>query len=224
MFVIPSLSLEPDASRAYATAIANAVEEWERAGFSRIQLSLSGFHRQIPDERILEELLRDLHGPIQVSARFAATEGIDVALAAGAEFVVLGGRALDEFDWLSAVAEQFPGQLLLSSPLRERRARTRGAVRTLPLDLRDLATEVAGMPLAGMLVEMPPDEVIGHPELALLEDVAEELEFELQVSVGSPDLGMLRDLEFRGVAAVVIDAASLSAAFDGQTLARSFTD
>jgi hypothetical protein len=97
-------------------------------------------------------------------------------------------------------------------------------VRTLPLDLRDLATEVAGMPLAGMLVEMPPDEVIGHPELALLEDVAEELEFELQVSVGSPDLGMLRDLEFRGVAAVVIDAASLSAAFDGQTLARSFTD
>jgi phosphoribosylformimino-5-aminoimidazole carboxamide ribonucleotide (ProFAR) isomerase len=224
MFVIPSLRLEPDASRAYATAIADAVEEWERSGFTRVQLSLSGVDRRPPDERILEEILRDIHSPIQVAGRFEGTEEIDAALAAGAEFVVLTGRALDEFDWLSSVCGRFPGQLLLTSPARERRARTRGAVRTLPLDLRDLAAEVADMPLAGIVVEFAADATIGHAELGLLEDVAEEVDFPVQVSVASPDLALLRDLEFRGIAAVLIDAAHLSAGFDGQTLARNFTD
>jgi phosphoribosylformimino-5-aminoimidazole carboxamide ribotide isomerase len=224
MFVIPSMNLEPDASRSYAATVAVAVQDWERAGFSRVQLALGPVDRPLPDERVLEELLRDLHCPTQVAGRFEATEDIDTALGAGAAFVVLGTRALDEFDWLASVAGRFPGQLLLSSPARERRSRTRGAVRTLPLDLHAIASEVAGLPLAGLIVEFSADAVIGHAELALLEDVAEEVDFPVQVVGGSPDLGTLRDLEFREVAAVIIDAAHLSAEFDGQTLARSFAD
>jgi phosphoribosylformimino-5-aminoimidazole carboxamide ribotide isomerase len=223
MFVIPSIRVEPDPSRSYAAAIASAVEGWERAGFPRVQLTLKPFDRALPGERVLEELLRDVHSPTQMAGRFEATEEIDTALMAGAEFVVLGSRALDEFDWLASVADRFPGQLLLSSPARERRARTRGAMRTLPLDLRDIATEISDLPLAGLIVEFA-DDALGYPELALLEDVVEEVEFPVQVSGGSPDLGGLRDLEFRDVSAVIIDAAHLSAHFDGQALARSFTD
>lgn len=224
MFVIPSMMLEADASRSYAAAVAASVQDWERAGFGRVQLSFRPVDRPLPDERILEELLRDVQCPTQVGGRFEATEQIDAALSAGASFVILGSRALDEFDWMASVANQFPGQLMLSSPARERRSRARGAIRTLPLDLRDIASEVSGLPLAGLVVEFATDAVIGHLELALLEDVAEQIEFPLQVAVGSPDLGMLRDLEFRGVGAAILDATHLSVAFDGQTLARSFTD
>jgi phosphoribosylformimino-5-aminoimidazole carboxamide ribotide isomerase len=224
MFIIPSMPVEPDGSRAYAAAMAEAVQDWDRAGFPRVQLTLGSVDRPLPDERVLEEILRDVHSPIQVGGRFETTEEIDSALAAGAELVILGTRALDELDWLSSVAGRFPGQLLLSSPARERRARSRGAMRTLPLDLRDLASEVAGLPLAGLVVEFAGDAPIGHAELALLEDVAEDVHFPVQVSGGTPDLGTLRDLEFRGIGGVVIDVAHLSAEFDGQALARSFTD
>lgn len=224
MFIIPSMSLEPDPSRSYANAVAEAVHEWERAGFSRVQLALGPVDRPIPDERVLEDLLRDIHSPIQVTGRFEATEEIDAALSAGAEFVVLGARALDEFDWLTSVSTRFPGQLLLSSPARERRSRTRGAVRTLPLDLRDIATEVAGLPLAGLIVDFGADTTIGHSELALLEDIADEIEYPIQVSTASPDLATLRDLEFRAVTSAIVDATHLSATFDGQTLARNFAD
>lgn len=224
MFVIPSMQLHPDASRAYAATVGGAVLEWERAGFSRVQLSVGSADGQLPDERVLEELLRDLQCPIQVAGHFQATEEIDAALAAGAEFVVLGTRALDEPDWLSSVAGRFPGQLLLSSPARERRSRTRGALRTLPLDLRDVAAEVADLPLAGIVVAFATDVVMGHAELALLEDIADDVDFPVQVSVTAPDLATLRDLEFRGVTAAIIDAVHLSAEFDGQTLARDFLD
>ena len=50
------------------------------------------------------------------------------------------------------------------------------------------------------------------------------MDFPVQVSVAAPDLATLRDLEFRGVSAAIIDAAHLSAEFDGQTLARDFID
>jgi phosphoribosylformimino-5-aminoimidazole carboxamide ribotide isomerase len=224
MFVIPSIQIQPDASRAQAAAVAAAVLEWERAGFTRVQLALGRADEPLPVERVLEEALRDLHCPIQVAGRFEATEEIDAALGAGAEFVVLGARALDEPDWLSAVTERFPGQLLLSSPARERRARTRGAIRTLPMDLREIAAEVGSLQLAGLVVSFAIDAVIGHAELALLEDIADDVEFPVQVSVASPDLATLRDLEFRGVSAAIIDAAHLSAEFDGQTIARTFVD
>ena len=224
MFIIPSISLDPDPSRSYATTVGNAVQEWERAGFTRLQLILGSVDRRLPDERVIEEVFRDIHCPIQVGGRFETTEEIDAALAAGAEFVVLGGRALEELDWLGSVASRFPGQLLVATPARERRTRARGAVRTLPLDLRDIAAETGSLPLAGLIVEFAADAVIGHSELGLLEDVAEEVECPLQVSLHSPDLATLRDVEFRGVGATVVDVVHLSAGFDGQTLARSFAD
>ena len=224
MFIIPSMLIEPESSRSYASALGDSVDEWERNGFPRTQLILGPVDRRIPGEQELEDLLREVHSPVQLAGRFESTEEIDAALSAGAAFVVLGTRALDEFDWLASVAGRFPGQLLLSSPARERRSRSRGAVRTLPLDLRDIATEIAGLPLAGLIVDFGADGAIGHAELALLEDVTEEIEFPLYVSPSSPELATLRDLEFRGVAAAIIDAAHLSATFDGQTLARSFTD
>jgi phosphoribosylformimino-5-aminoimidazole carboxamide ribonucleotide (ProFAR) isomerase len=224
MIVIPSMQVEPDSSRTYSTAVGSVVQDWERDGFARVQLALGRVDRPLPADRVVGEILRDVQCAVQVAGRFETTEDIDSALETGAGFVVLGHRALDELEWLSAVAGRFPGQLLISSPARERRARTRGAVRTLPLDLRDLAEEIAGAPLAGLVVEFAHDAVIGHAELALLEDVAEEVEFPVQVAGVSPDLATLRDLEFRGVGAVIIDAAHLSASFDGQTLARSFGD
>ena len=224
MLIIPSISLDPDPTRASAAVAADSVRELERQGFSRVQLALGPVDGRLPDERMIEEILRDVNCPSQVTGRFEATEEIDAALSAGAGFVVLGSRALDEFDWLASVASRFPGQLLLSSPARERRARSRGAVRTLPLDLRDLASEVSGLPLAGVIVEFATDAVIAHPELALLEDVSDEVEFPVQVTGGALELATLRDLEFRGVAAVIIDTGRLSAEFDGQSLARSFVD
>jgi phosphoribosylformimino-5-aminoimidazole carboxamide ribotide isomerase len=224
MFVIPSLQLAADTSRSYVDGVAAMMRGWEEAGFSRIQLVLPPGNDPRGDQRLLEEVLRDPQCSTQVAGRFEAGEDVDAALSAGAELVVLGSRALDDFDWLASIADRFPDQLLVATPARERRSRVRGAVRTLPVDLRDLAGDLSALPLAAIVVEFAVDVVIDHAELALLEDVVEELEFPVQVTGGAPDLRTLRDLEFRGVGAAILAAEHLSAAFDEQTLAHSFTD
>lgn len=223
MRVIPSIDLQPAFSRTHAGTVAGAVLDWERAGFATVHLA-AAVPDELPDARLIEDVVRDVHIPVQVAGRFEAAEDVDAVLAAGASFVVLGNRAMDEIDWLASVASRFPGQLLAVTPARERRARSRGVVRTLPLDLRDIAAEIASMPIAGLIVEFSPDATLGHAELALLEDVAEDVPFAIQVSGCAPALATLRDLEFRGVGAAIIDTARLSAEFDGQTLARDFAD
>src|SRR4051794_36027358 len=105
MFVIPSMHVEPDASRTNAALVAAAVQDWEQAGFQRVQLVIGLADQRLPNERILSEVLRDVNCPIQVAGRFEATEEIDAALEAGAEFIVLGTRALDDFEWLASVAD-----------------------------------------------------------------------------------------------------------------------
>ena len=224
MLVIPALDLQADSSRSYVASVATRIVDWEQAGFGRVHLKVNSNDRLGPDTRLIEDILREVHCPIQVAGRFETSDDIDGAISAGATIVVLGSRALDELDWLSSAAARFPGHLMVASPARERRARTRGALRTLPLDLRDIAAELAGVPLGGMVVEFPADASIEHAELALLEDVAEEVDFPVQFSGGAPSLATLRDLEFRGVGAAVISAAHLSAEFDEQTIARSFAD
>jgi phosphoribosylformimino-5-aminoimidazole carboxamide ribonucleotide (ProFAR) isomerase len=224
VLIIPSLDVQPGATRGYALTLADRIHDWEHAGFGRTQLTISGPRDVSPDLRVLEDILREVQCPTQVAAALESTDDIDTALGAGAGFVVLSGRALEEMDWLASVSDRFPGQLLLSAPARERRTRTRGAVRTLPLDLRELAAEVADFSLAGLVVEFNADAPIDHTDLGILEDIAEEIGFQLQVSGGSPGLGTLRDLEFRGVGAAILSAEYLSAEFDEQTLARGFGD
>lgn len=224
MLIIPALRLQLHSSRSDIASVTETIAGWERAGFGRVHLIAPSDDRVGPDPRLIEDSVRDVQCPVQVAGRFETSEDIDAALAAGASYVVLGSRAWDEFDWLASAAARFPAQLMVASPARERRARTRGAVRTLPLDLRDMAAELAGLPIAGLVVEFPADVLIGHAELALLEDLADEAEFPIQCAAGAPDLGTLRDLEFRGVSAAILSADHLSAAFDEQTIARSFVD
>ena len=80
------------------------------------------------------------------------------------------------------------------------------------------------MPLAGLIIDFPPDDPVGFAELTPIEDVVEETSFPVMVGGGSPQLGTLRDLEFRGAAAAIIDAGYLTASFDETAIARTFVD
>lgn len=224
MFVVPSLQLGSDSGRAYATALADSLREWEAVGFRRVQLVLGGKEGPGVDARLLELALYDAHCPIQVSGPIESGEDLEAILATGADFAVLGSRAMDDTDWAASLVSRFAGQVIVSTPARERRLRSRGAVRTLSLDLRDIVGELAGLPLGGLIVDFPPDAEMNHADLALVEDVVEEADFPVLVAGGAMTLASLRDLEFRGASAVIMPAAHLSAEFDEQTLARSFAD
>ena len=88
--------------------------------------------------------------------------------------------------------------------------------------MRDLAEELSGFPLAGLIVTF--GAAIEHADLALVEDLIDRLAFPVLVGGGVQSLATLRDLEFRGVSATIIDGSRLADTFDEEALARTFVD
>jgi phosphoribosylformimino-5-aminoimidazole carboxamide ribotide isomerase len=225
VFIVPSVVIGSDVSATEIDRVRQLFGDWTRVGFQRLEIAGLDIGEMRPAEtRRFENLLHDFHVSVQMSGRFDSGDDVETALAVGAEFVVLGDRALEELDWLATVTSQFPNQLIVTTPARERRTRNRGAVHTRPLHLRDFAAEVESFPLAGFVIDFPADAELAAPDLGLVEDVVDDLGFPVFVSGGAMTIPSLRDLEFRGVAGAIISATHLSAMYDEQTLARSFSD
>jgi phosphoribosylformimino-5-aminoimidazole carboxamide ribonucleotide (ProFAR) isomerase len=122
MIVIPSLPLPDDAASARAR-----IDEWQWLGYQRVEISVKARNSVLDTRRLADELLRDTSCPVQMTGNFRSGDDVETAFATGASLVVLGSRAIDDPEWRSTLLGQFPDQLLISTPLRERRVRTRGA-------------------------------------------------------------------------------------------------
>jgi phosphoribosylformimino-5-aminoimidazole carboxamide ribotide isomerase len=217
MLVIPKIELVSGAPEPVPGSRA-----WSDLGFSRLLVidrdAIAGASNS---GSLVESLTRDSDLEVDLAAGDESTERIEASLEVGAIRVVVGPRGLAELDWLSTVADNFPGALLLETSVRERRVVTRGWVRTLPMDLLDLVDELAGVPLAGLLITTPDTGEDGL-ELGLLEDVAGACECPVLVEEARPTMADLHALENRGLAGVVIPARTFVEALDARSVAREF--
>src|SRR5262249_16190364 len=121
--------------------------------------------------------------------------------------------------------ELFPGMLIVATDVRERRVVTRGWVRSLPLDILDVASELNGLPLGGLLVSTAPGEASrSGSDLALIEDLVEACDFAVIGAGGVSSMSDLRALEHRGVSAVIVGDALYTGAIDAHNASMEFDE
>ena len=216
-----NLTTSPDDFRVGAVAVART---WASYGFHRLQIiDRDAESGPGSNANLIEDVVRDGALQIQVGGGVQSLEQIERLADAGAAHIVLGARALDEPDWLAQVADLFPGLLVASTDVRERRVVTRGWVRGLPLDILDLVDDLAGVPLGALLIASTHlDARHTGADLTLLEDVAEACEFPVLSVGGVSTMDDLRALEHRGVAGAVLGSAIYSGALDPRSVAQEF--
>jgi phosphoribosylformimino-5-aminoimidazole carboxamide ribotide isomerase len=172
---------------------------------------------------LIEEIIRDNSAEVQVGGGVRSAEAVQRHFESGAARIVVGSRALDEPEWVAGLGELYPGVIVLAADVRDGRVMTHGRMRRPPLDLLDAVREVAGLPLAGVLVTTAhAGQRMEGRELGLLEDVAEACDCPVFAAGGISTLSDLRALEHRGVAGVVIGAAFYTGALDARTVAQEF--
>ena len=230
MIAIPALELLPSSSGRSARP---ALDSWGRGnaalsaralaevGFSRIQLERCTAARDtsVP---LLEDIVRDTNAAIQVAEATSGSE-IERMFRAGAEYVLVGDRSLEEPDWLREMADLYPDSIVVRTDVRDRRVVRNGWVRTLPHDVYDFIEDLNQLPLAGVVIGgLQLDGATRPGDLALIEDLAEGSRNPLIVSAKLAALGDLRALEHRGAAAVVLRADQLSGELAPRVVAREF--
>lgn len=233
MITIPTISLRYGASvPPVGTDVGDGLFDRDPVVLARA-LSASGF-RRIQASQIdgvydagsllaIENVIRDGSVGVQVLVDDPSNDVVDRLIDSGAESVIVRASAVDDPSWIESIAQTYPGSIVMATDVHERRSVARGWMRALPIDVFELIEDLAGVPLAGLLVSIADGN--GHTsfsDLSLLEDVAEASAFPVLTTAGVSSMNDLRALEHRGIAGVVLGSVLFSGALDPRAVAQEF--
>ncbi len=198
--------------------------DWEAQGFQALHIvDLDAATSRGNNRKVIEKLLDRTDLTVQVGGGVRDRDAIQWLIDAGATYVVVGTRALEDEEWLAEMADDFPEQLIVAADVRERKIVTRGWTRTMHLDIEEAMDRLSQLPLAGVLVTAVHKEgLMQGADLALMEDVAESTSLPVIASGGITTDIDLRLLDDRGVAAAVLGMALYTGALDGRAIAEEF--
>jgi phosphoribosylformimino-5-aminoimidazole carboxamide ribotide isomerase len=213
-----------DAEKVRLDDPASVARDWVREGFNRLHVvDLDAATGRGRNDEVIREILRTAGVPVQVGGGVRDESRIERLLDEGAEYVVVGTRAVEDEDWRRDMANQFPGRLIIAADVRERYVVTKGWAETSRLNVVDFVEELSTLPLAGVLVTAVHLEgKMEGTDLPLMEDVAEASAWPVFASGGVTSLEDMRALEHRGLAGAVLGMALYTGAIDPRRLAEEF--
>jgi phosphoribosylformimino-5-aminoimidazole carboxamide ribotide isomerase len=213
-----------DAEKVRLDDPASVARDWVREGFNRLHVvDLDAATGRGRNDEVIREILRTAGVPVQVGGGVRDESRIERLLDDGAEYVVVGTRAVEDEDWRRDMANQFPGRLIIAADVRERYVVTKGWAETSRLNVVDFVEELSTLPLAGVLVTAVHLEgKMEGTDLPLMEDVAEASAWPVFASGGVTSLEDMRALEHRGLSGAVLGMALYTGAIDPRRLAEEF--
>ena len=202
----------------------SVAREWTRTGFSRLHVvDLDAATGRGQNTDVIRQILHEANVPVQVGGGIRNEAQIDRLIDAGATWVVVGTRAVEDEAWREEMAELFPGRLIVAADVRERNVVTKGWSKTSRLNVVDFVESLSALPLAGVLVTAVHKEgQMAGTDLPLMEDVAEASAWPVFASGGVSSAEDLRALEHRGLAGAVLGMALYTGALDARRIAEEF--
>lgn len=236
MIVIPALDLRDGAcvrlagehfeqERIRLSDPLTVADAWAQLGFSHLHVvDLDAAFERGSNGAIIDAILAERSVAVHVGGGVRSSERIGQLLTEGAAQVVVRTRALEDPDWLAEVAGLFPGALIVSADVRERRIATRGWAGNQARDVMDVVEELNDYPLGGLLITAVHKlGLLGGTDLALMEDAAELSDFPVYAAGGISTVNELRSLDDRGVSAAVIGMALYTGVLDPRSVAEEFS-
>ncbi len=194
----------------------SVAREWVRLGFRRLHLvDLDAATGRGSNAALVRAVLAGVAAEVQVGGGIRETAHVEQLLAAGARWVIVGTRALEEPQWLADVAARHPQRLIVAADVRGRRVVTRGWERTLAREVREVIAGLDTLPLAGVLVTAVHREGrLGGTDLGLASDVVRACVHPVFAAGGVTTVDDLRALAEAGVSGAVVGMALYTRALD----------
>ncbi len=183
---------------------------WEAEGAERIHLvDLDGAKEGRPiNVRAVRSILESVAVPCQLGGGVRDEATIAEWLGAGVERVVVGTQALKDPPWFRAMAEKYPGRLVLGLDARDGRVATAGWLDVSAVVATTLAEQFDDLPLAAVVyTDIARDGTLEGPNLAATEALARRLKTPVIASGGVGSLDDLERLAALPIAACIVGRA-----------------
>jgi len=142
---------------------------------------------------------------IEVGGGLRDEEAIKQLLDIGIERVIIGTKAVSDFEWFSEMAEKFSNKIVLGLDARGSKVATHGWTQDSPHNLLKLAAKAAKLPLAAIIyTDITKDGMMTGPNLERTKALIRTVNMPIIASGGVRELGDIKRLAELGAEAVII--------------------
>jgi len=142
---------------------------------------------------------------IEVGGGLRDEEAIRQLLDIGLERVIIGTKAVSDFEWFSEMAEKFSGKIVLGLDARGSKVATHGWTQDSQHNLLKFATEAAKLPLAAIIyTDITKDGMMTGPNFERTKALVEAVDVPVVASGGVNTIEDIKKLaEFRPEAVII---------------------
>jgi len=196
-------------------------ERWHALGFTTLHVvDLDAALSEGDNLRVVTDLLSATPAVTQVGGGVRDDERAAALLAAGADRVVVGTRALADPTWLASLARRHPGRIMPALDSRGGMIVTKGWTRDTGLALTEHLPTLADLPLAGILsTDVGREGRLEGIDRASCARTIEASPHPMWVSGGITTIDELEYLDAAGAAGVVLGMAIYTGVLDARDVA-----
>ena len=100
---------------------------------------------------VFKRIVKECGVPAEIGGGIRSTETVDDLVAAGADRVVVGTKAVKEPEWLEEIADRHPGRIVLSMDTKGGRIAIKGWQESAQMTVGEMFDIIRDLPLAGVL-------------------------------------------------------------------------
>ena len=142
---------------------------------------------------------------IEVGGGIRDEDSICDLLEMGVTRVIIGTKAVSDFEWFARMAKTFPGQIVLGLDARDDKVATHGWLEDSSQTTLDFAARADGLPLAAIIyTDIAKDGMLIGPNIESTAALAQAVRTPVIASGGVKDAQDIRNLKPIGVAGVIV--------------------
>ena len=147
---------------------------------------------------------------IEVGGGIRDESSIAELLDMGVERVIIGTRAVTDFDWFSKMAKKFPNKIVLGLDARGSKIATEGWLTSGSVPMLNFAEKAADLPLAAIIyTDIAKDGMMAGPNFERTEELARAVDIDVVASGGVNTIEDIHRLKASGVIAAAIIGRAL---------------
>lgn len=158
----------------------------------------------------IERIARLENINVEVGGGVRSEDTIRHLLDIGVKRVIIGTKAVDDFEWFSEMTKKFENKLVLGLDARGSRIATHGWTRENPQELMEFAKEASELPIAAIIyTDISRDGMMGGPNLERTKKICEISNVGVIASGGVKEIEDIRKLRQLGCVEAVITGRAL---------------